>query len=80
MDFSHQMKWLTDEAYPNATVIRVVLDNLNVHAKSSPTSRSHRRRAPDRTRLEFHFTPKTPPQATRISPPQKRGSAGLLMK
>ena len=28
VDFAQQMKWLADEAYPDATVIRLVLDNL----------------------------------------------------
>ena len=31
VDFAQQMKWLVDEAYPDATVVRVVLDNLNTH-------------------------------------------------
>ena len=26
-DFAHRMRWLVDEAYPDATVVRVVLDN-----------------------------------------------------
>jgi hypothetical protein len=53
------MKWLVDEAYPEAAVIRVVLDNLNAHAKASlyvafapAEARLNARR------LEFHFTPK----------------------
>ena len=35
-DFAHQMQWLVDEAYPDAPVIRVVLDNLNTHRMASP--------------------------------------------
>jgi len=31
IDFAHQMKWLVDERYVDAQVIRVVLDNLNTH-------------------------------------------------
>ena len=31
VDFAKQMRWLVDEAYPNAKVVRVVLDNLNTH-------------------------------------------------
>ena len=27
LDFAHQMQWLVDEAYPEAEVIRVILDN-----------------------------------------------------
>ena len=34
-DFAHQMQWLVDVAYPDAPVIRVVLDNLNIHRMSS---------------------------------------------
>ena len=30
-DFAYCMKWLVDEAYPEAEIIRVVLDNLNTH-------------------------------------------------
>jgi hypothetical protein len=30
-DFAHQMRWLVDDRYPDAKVIRVVLDNLNPH-------------------------------------------------
>ena len=30
-DFAHQMQWLVDERYPEADMIRVVLDNLNTH-------------------------------------------------
>ena len=32
-DFGHQMRWLVDEAYPDVPVVRVVLDNLNTHAR-----------------------------------------------
>ena len=35
VDFAHQMRWLVDEAYPEAEVIWVVLDNLNTHHPSS---------------------------------------------
>ena len=59
VDFAHQMKWLVDEAYPYATVVRVVLDNLNVHAKASlyvAFAPAEARRIA--RKLEFHFTPK----------------------
>jgi hypothetical protein len=53
------MKWLVDEAYAQAEVIRVVLDNLNtlraaaLYAAFPPQeARSILRR------LEFHWTPK----------------------
>jgi len=35
LDFAHAMQWLVDEGYPEATVIRVVLDNLNTHKIAS---------------------------------------------
>lgn len=58
-DFAHQMKWLVDEGYPEAEVIRVVLDNLNTHKPASlyetfPPAEAHRLRH----KLEFHYTPK----------------------
>ena len=34
-DFAHQMKWLVDECYPQAEVIRLVLDQLNTHKPAS---------------------------------------------
>ena len=33
--FAHAMQWLVDEGYPEATVIRGVLDNLNTHKIAS---------------------------------------------
>jgi hypothetical protein len=53
------MKWLVDERYPEAEVIRVVLDNLNTHTPASlyetfPPAEAHRLRQ----KLEFHYTPK----------------------
>ena len=58
-DFAHQMQWLVDEAYPDAPVIRVVLDNLNIHRMASlyetfPAAEARR----IVKRLEFHHTPK----------------------
>ncbi len=58
-DFAHQMKWLVDERYPEAEVIRVVLDNLNTHKPAS----LYEAFAPEEARrivkkLEFHYTPK----------------------
>ena len=35
VDFAEQMQWLVDEAYPDAPVIRLVLDNLNTHKPGS---------------------------------------------
>jgi hypothetical protein len=58
-DFAQQMKWLADERYPDADVIRVVLDNLNTHRPASLyeafTPAEARRIL---RRLEFHYTPK----------------------
>jgi hypothetical protein len=34
-DFAQQMKWLVEERYPEAAVIRVILDNLNTHGPGS---------------------------------------------
>ena len=66
-DFAHQMQWLVDTAYPDAPVIRVVLDNpvsstgqaLNIHRMASlyetfPAAEARR----IVKRLEFHHTPK----------------------
>ena len=35
VDFAHQMRWLVEEAYPHARVVRLVLDNLNTHKLGS---------------------------------------------
>ena len=58
-DFAHQMRWLVDEAYPDAPVVRVVLDNLNTHRMASlyETFDAAEARRIVR-RLEFHHTPK----------------------
>jgi hypothetical protein len=59
VDFAHQMRWLVDERYPQAEVIRVVLANLNTHKPAS----LYEAFAPQEARrlakkLEFHYTPK----------------------
>ena len=66
-DFAHQMRWLVDEAYPETSVVRVVMDNpvsstgqaLNTHR---PASLYETFPAPEARRiakrLEFHYTPK----------------------
>ena len=43
-DFAHQMRWLADEAYPDAQVVRLVLDNLNTLAQRRCTRLSRLRR------------------------------------
>jgi len=59
VDFARQMQWLVDVAYPHATTIRVVLDNLNTHTAAAlyetlPAAEARRLLQ----KLEFHYTPK----------------------
>jgi hypothetical protein len=59
LDFAAQMRWLVDERYPQAKVIRVTLDNLNTHQPAA----LYEAFAPEEARrllkkLEFHYTPK----------------------
>jgi hypothetical protein len=59
VDFAQCMKELVDIHFPQATCIRVVLDNLNTHTFAS----LYEAFDPDEARrivrkLEFHFTPK----------------------
>ena len=59
LDFAQQMKWLVNERYPEAEIIRIVLDNLNTHTAAS----LYEAFAPEEARrivkkLEFHYTPK----------------------
>ena len=54
-DFARRMRWLVDEAYPEAEAVRVVLDNLNTHRRASlyetfPAEEARR----IARRLEFH--------------------------
>ncbi len=59
VDFAQQMRWLVDEAYPEAEKIRVVLDNLNIHKPASLYEAFQPKEARRiRNRLEFHYTPK----------------------
>ncbi|MGH8741927.1 MAG: IS630 family transposase [Burkholderiales bacterium] len=58
-DFAQCMRELVDVHYPEATLIRVVLDNLSTHSPgalydSFPAPEAHR----ILRRLEFHYTPK----------------------
>ena len=58
VDFAHQMRWLVDEAYPDAKVVRLVVDNLNIHKLGSlydAFEPAEARRIA--RRLEFHYTP-----------------------
>jgi hypothetical protein len=58
-DFAHCMKELVDEMYPDAVVIRVILDQLNTHSKASlyETFEPEEARRIAR-KLEFRYTPK----------------------
>lgn len=59
LDFAHQMKWLVDVRYPDADVIRVILDNLNTHTYGALYEAFEPAEARRIARkLEFHFTPK----------------------
>jgi hypothetical protein len=59
LDFAHAMQWLVDEGYPEATVIRVVLDNLKTHKIASLYEACEPAEARRIARkLEFHYTPK----------------------
>lgn len=58
-DFARQMKWLVDVVFPEAEVIRVVLDNLNTHTPAALYQTFPPEEARRLTRkLEFHYTPK----------------------
>lgn len=59
VDFAECMRELIDEHYPNASVVHVVMDNLNTHTEASlykafPPAEARR----ILRRLRFHFTPK----------------------
>jgi hypothetical protein len=58
-DFAKQLKDLVDVYYPQADVIRLVVDNLNIHTPSvlyEVFSPQEARRIIQK--LEFHYTPK----------------------
>ncbi len=58
-DFAEQMQWLVDEAFPRATKIRLVMDNLATHSRGAVYERFEPEEARRILRkLEFHFTPK----------------------
>lgn len=57
-DFAHQMQVLVDRHFPQAKLIRIVLDNLNTHTPASlyetfPPAEARR----ILKKLEFHYTP-----------------------
>jgi len=58
LDFAYEMKWLVDERYAEAEVIRVVMDNLNTHKIASlyeAFEPAEARRIAKK--LEWHYTP-----------------------
>jgi transposase len=58
IEFAHSMKQIADR-YPEASVIRVVLDNLNTHKMASLYEAFPAEQARNLARkLEFHYTPK----------------------
>ena len=58
LDFAQSMKHVSD-LYPEASVIRVVMDNLNTHKIASLYKAFPAEQAHDLARrLEFHYTPK----------------------
>ncbi len=59
VDFAHCMKDLVDVHFPEAEVIRVVLDNLNTHTAGALYEAFEPQEARRILRkLEFHYTPK----------------------
>jgi hypothetical protein len=59
VDFAHQMQGLVDGRYPEAEMIRVIMDNLNTHKPASLYEAfipAEARRL--LKKLEFHYTPK----------------------
>jgi len=58
-DFAQQLKYLVDERFPEAEVIRVVVDNLNTHSPAALYTAFDPAEARRLTlKLEFHYTPK----------------------
>lgn len=59
MDYAEILKYLADEVYPEAEVIRLVQDNLNTHTPASLYKRFEPEEARRLTqKFEFHYTPK----------------------
>lgn len=58
-DFAHFMKHLVDVAFPEAKVLRIVLDNLNTHFESSFYETFDDAEAKRiLSKIELHYTPK----------------------
>jgi len=59
VDFALFVKMLVDEEYPDAEVVRLVMDNLNTHKeKSFYEAFSEEEAERILSRIEFHYTPK----------------------
>jgi hypothetical protein len=59
LDFARATRWLVDEVYPDASVIRLVMDNLNTHNAASLYEAFEPAEAQRIwQRLEVHYTPK----------------------
>lgn len=59
VDWAYQIKHLLDEDYPEAPVVRLVMDNLNTHSVGSLYEAFHPEEARRLAeRLEIHYTPK----------------------
>jgi hypothetical protein len=59
VDWAHWIKGMLEERYPEATRVRLVLDNLNTHTAASlyeAFEPAEARRLAER--IEFHYTPK----------------------
>jgi len=59
VDWAHNVKWMLDSQYPNATKVVLIMDNLNTHVISS----LYEAFLPEEAfrlaqRLEIHYTPK----------------------
>jgi hypothetical protein len=59
LDFAQTLRWLVDEVYPDARLIRLVMDNLNTHTAAAlyeafPPAEAAR----IWQKLEVHYTPK----------------------
>lgn len=58
-DYAECLRWLVEERYPDAEVIRLVQDNLNTHGAAALYERFPPERARAiAARLDFHPTPK----------------------
>lgn len=58
VDFAHQIRWIVDEAEPDAEKVIIVMDNLNTHKIDSLYKAfSPEEASRIRNKVEFHYTP-----------------------